>query len=222
MNLDEVRALPRASMYALMVKDLLKDMGSHAATVLHAALGISGEAGETIPAVIRDDFPNMVEELGDGLFYAQGLLNMFGWTLEEMLETIASGDDQDLIDDFLQSPGAGMVYYASNIIDEVKKTWAYNKEMNVPALKYSLGMYYRMLEETLSEWDLTFDDIEAHNQNKLVSGPNARYPSGKYSDAAAQARADKAESPNLPGLPAWPSSPAVEGNPPFIVTGNGA
>lgn len=193
MELKEVQELPRAPMYAVMVQDLLKDMGSPIASAIHAALGVMGEVAEMIPATIRDDFSNTVEEAGDAQFYAQGLLNIYGWALEEMLATSPAEQDLDLMLTFDDFPLAAMTYFAGGIIDELKKTWAYNKELNLEGLKYNLGMFYCFFEDLLKAWDLTFEDVKAHNQNKLVTGPNARYPSGKYSDAAAVARADKQE-----------------------------
>lgn len=193
MDLVEVKALPAAQMYSVMVKDLLKDMDTKIASAIHAALGVMGEVAEMIPASIRDDFSNTVEEAGDVQFYAQGLLNIYGWTLEEMLVTLPAEQDLDLMLAFDDFPLAAMTYFAGGIVDELKKSWAYNKELNLEGLKYNLGMFYCFFKDLLETWDLTFEDIKAHNQNKLVTGPKARYPSGKYSDAAAIARADKVE-----------------------------
>lgn len=193
MNLAEVQALPRASMYAVMVQDLLKDMGSPIASAIHAALGVVGEVAEMIPATIRNDFDNMVEECGDTFFYFQGLLNIYGWTVEELLRTETDLKDEDLMDEFEDFSIAAMTYFSGNIIDELKKTWAYNKELNLQGLKYNLGMFTRFFAQNIEEWELGLYDIMAHNQHKLVTGPKARYPSGKYSDAAAVARADKVD-----------------------------
>lgn len=79
------------SEYADFVDSLFKEMGSEAATAMHAAVGISGEAGEVIDAVKKYwvynkplDTENLKEELGDIIFYMQKLCNMYGWTLNEV------------------------------------------------------------------------------------------------------------------------------------------
>lgn len=80
------------SEYADFVDSLFKEMGSEAATAMHAAVGISGEAGELIDAVKKHwvynkplDLENVKEELGDILFYMQKLCNMYGWSIPEVL-----------------------------------------------------------------------------------------------------------------------------------------
>lgn len=192
MNLEEVKALPRAIQYPTMVKDLFKDMGTRSATSIHAVIGVLGEVGELVPASIRGDFSNAVEESGDVFFYVQGLMNIYGWDLDTMGEegvVIENG----LFDAFLVAPLSGMSYYAGNVVDELKKEWAYGKELNLSALKENLSKFLAIFSVSLQRWDLTFNDIMAHNQYKLVTGPNARYPSGQYSNEAAIARADKVE-----------------------------
>uniref|UniRef100_UPI001C2E35C1 MazG nucleotide pyrophosphohydrolase domain-containing protein n=1 Tax=Staphylococcus aureus TaxID=1280 RepID=UPI001C2E35C1 len=73
--------------YAQMVENLFKTMGDEASTLMHAAVGVSGESGELLDAVKKHwvykkplDAVNVLEELGDQLFYMQKILNMFGWT----------------------------------------------------------------------------------------------------------------------------------------------
>jgi len=59
----------------------------------HMVTGVSGEAGELIDAVKKHvvynkmlDRANVVEELGDLLFYIQGIMNNLGITFEEIQE----------------------------------------------------------------------------------------------------------------------------------------
>lgn len=63
------------------------------ASMMHMAVGISGEAGELLDAVKKHaiyqkplDFANVKEEAGDILFYLTGLLNDVGITLNECIE----------------------------------------------------------------------------------------------------------------------------------------
>ena len=59
----------------------------------HMAIGVSGESGELLDAVKRYviyqkllDKENVIEEIGDTLFYLQGICNSIGVTLEDCIE----------------------------------------------------------------------------------------------------------------------------------------
>ena len=61
--------------------------------LIHAAVGIGGEAGELFDCVKRSfvyhqpiDHANVQEELGDILHYVMAAANVFGWTLEDLIE----------------------------------------------------------------------------------------------------------------------------------------
>lgn len=76
---------PREDDYSDFVAALFKDMGSDTLDILHAAVGIAGEAGELLDAVKKHwayekplDRANVVEELGDLEFYMQALRNKLG------------------------------------------------------------------------------------------------------------------------------------------------
>ena len=63
------------------------------ASMIHMAIGVSGEAGELLDAIKKHaiyqkqlDLENVKEEAGDILFYLTGLLNDLGLTLNECLE----------------------------------------------------------------------------------------------------------------------------------------
>lgn len=71
--------------YSDFVRGLMKDMGSKRANLVHAALGIGGEAGEVVDLVKKHwayekplDTDKVVEEVGDVLFYVQALCNEIG------------------------------------------------------------------------------------------------------------------------------------------------
>lgn len=58
------------------------------AHLLHMALGVAGEAGEIVDAIKKSviyqkplDINNLKEEIGDTLFYLQGICNTIGTTL---------------------------------------------------------------------------------------------------------------------------------------------
>jgi NTP pyrophosphatase (non-canonical NTP hydrolase) len=73
--------------------DILVQLTPLQASVLHMAVGVSGEAGELLDAVKKHavyqkqlDIDNVREEAGDILFYLTGLLNELGLTLNECIE----------------------------------------------------------------------------------------------------------------------------------------
>lgn len=60
--------------------------------LVHAAVGVSGEAGELLDAVKKHwiygkplDVANLIEEVGDALFYLQALATEAGFTLDEAM-----------------------------------------------------------------------------------------------------------------------------------------
>lgn len=78
--------------YSAFVKHLAKPLANQIEDVLHAAVGISGEAGELIDSIKKTwiynkplDRENIVEELGDLNWYIQHLQNVLGITDEEIM-----------------------------------------------------------------------------------------------------------------------------------------
>lgn len=78
--------------YETFVNLLFKEMPTETETILHAAVGISGEAGELLDAVKKTwvynkplDRINLREELGDILFYLQKLASILGTTIEDLI-----------------------------------------------------------------------------------------------------------------------------------------
>ena len=71
--------------YVRMINGLFKELNTPVETLLHAAVGISGEAGELLDAVKKSwiygkplDIKNVVEELADMHFYITKALLMLG------------------------------------------------------------------------------------------------------------------------------------------------
>lgn len=79
--------------YGEFVYSRAKVMASPTEDLLHAAVGISGEAGELLDAVKKiwvynkpADFANIKEELGDLCFYMMMICNQQGWSFDELME----------------------------------------------------------------------------------------------------------------------------------------
>lgn len=91
------------------------------------------------------------------------------------------------VEQTLLHSAVGIAGEGGEILDLVKKVWAYNKELDATALLEELGdmrFYYQAMLNLLAVTDA---EIQALNITKL----SKRYPDGQYSDDAAQARADK-------------------------------
>ena len=83
----------RSIYYAKFVGDLVKPMGGFKLNLVHAAIGVSGEAGELLDAIKKTwvynkelDRANVIEELGDMRFYMQALMNELCITEEEVIQ----------------------------------------------------------------------------------------------------------------------------------------
>lgn len=82
-----------------MVRDLKKNPYEIQAQIkasqldkLHMAIGIAGEAGEVVDIIKKHSFNNkdvepaeVLKECGDVLFYLAGLLDTYGWTIDDAL-----------------------------------------------------------------------------------------------------------------------------------------
>lgn len=81
----------------------------------------------------------------------------------------------------------GMSGEAGELLDQSKKVWVYGKPLDLKHLIEELGDLRFYYQATLNMLGITDEDIQAQNTMKL----QLRYPNGVYSDAQAQARADK-------------------------------
>lgn len=79
--------------YSNFVASRAKKLTTAADDFMHAAVGISGEAGELLDTVKKHwvygkplDVDNIIEELGDIEFYMQALRNMISVSREEIIE----------------------------------------------------------------------------------------------------------------------------------------
>lgn len=83
----------------------------------------------------------------------------------------------------------GITGEAGELIDAVKKHWAYGKELDVVNVIEELGDLRFYYQAMLNMFGLTDEDVCAMNMDKLQK----RYPTGVYRDQDAIARADKLE-----------------------------
>ena len=90
---DQVTVGADTVLYSRFVQRLVKDMGSNTQDILHAAVGISGEAGELLDAVKKHwaygrelDRTNAIEELGDLEFYMTAMRLLLCVSRDEVLQ----------------------------------------------------------------------------------------------------------------------------------------
>jgi NTP pyrophosphatase (non-canonical NTP hydrolase) len=82
----------------------------------------------------------------------------------------------------------GIAGEAGEVVDAVKKTWIYGKELDRENVLEECGDLLFYISALLAETGFTIEDAMAHNMEKLAK----RYPIG-YTDKAAIERADKVE-----------------------------
>jgi len=89
--------------------------------------------------------------------------------------------------DNLMHTAAGISGEAGELLDAVKKHWAYGKPLDMENVREELGDIMFYVTAMMNVLDLDEEEIIWANVEKL----EARYPGITYSDAAAIARADK-------------------------------
>lgn len=160
-------------------EDILNKMTPLGAHLLHMSVGVSGEVGELLGAIEKDDRDNALEELGDIEFYFEGLCQGV-----DMVLVHAPVDLKTLRDD----PFVHVLTQAAEMLDVVKKIVVYNAEDKMPQLKVEMQKFRNRLDEFYALAEFTREQALEHNINKL----GKRYEGFNYSDDAAKARADKA------------------------------
>jgi NTP pyrophosphatase (non-canonical NTP hydrolase) len=73
---------------------IIADLTPDSAHLLHMAVGVSGESGELLDAIKKSaiynkplDKDNVLEELGDLMFYMQGIMNTLNFSWEDLQDT---------------------------------------------------------------------------------------------------------------------------------------
>ena len=81
----------------------------------------------------------------------------------------------------------GVAGEGGELLDAAKKHWAYNKSLDRENIKEEIGDALFYLEAMCQRFGWSLEDAMKANIDKL----GKRYGTGQYSDAQAQARADK-------------------------------
>lgn len=176
--------------------EILASLTEEKCDLIHMVFGICGEVGELLDA---DTPANQEEEFGDLYFYLEGLLqnqsikNVVG-SLEVLMGT-APVSSRAIILTKLADKGAKhcLYFYSAELLDTIKKHVVYCKPLDADKVKFNMIGVFASLADFSMEAGIVFDEAKRANMKKLLTGKNARYASGAYSDQQAQDRADKKE-----------------------------
>jgi hypothetical protein len=174
--------------YPEMIKRLFKLMpeGQYS-SLMHAAVGMSGEAGELLCVNNRK---NILEECGDLEFYMEAAdQQMENHTQHEVIFDHRASNLQ--LGNVLQN----IVTLTSDFLDGVKKAWVYGKSPDFDKLHSVMAMLRMNLDFLYSVIGTDFPEVLELNQIKLI-GPEGRFRSGFYSDSEAVERNDKVGKPS--------------------------
>ena len=162
-------------------EDILASLTPEKCHLLHMAMGVSGEVAELEAST---SILNTLEELGDIEFYVEGFkqgLYEEGFTPETVFRQ------------YRMPTPINLVVAAGDLLDMTKKCVIYNKPAAelLPKLAAALHSFELTLTHAYNLNSISRETAMQENIGKLLTGKNARYAAGSYSDKAASERADK-------------------------------
>jgi len=185
--------------YAEMVGNLSKcgneitgSLNKEKSHAWHMATGIAGECLELLECAYKFentgifDSENAIEELGDIYFYVTGLANTYDELSVKIKPSLVDGDMQRVLNIFTEVSICG-----GEILDIVKKHCIYEKKIDFARLQEFIDKLLVSMLKVYNLVGVSHDEVIQHNVHKLLSGENARYATGSYSNEQAQDRADK-------------------------------
>jgi NTP pyrophosphatase (non-canonical NTP hydrolase) len=126
----------------------------------------------------------LLEEIAQALYDARtGSLEEISYS--QFVETLFK--EMDTASATLHHATTGLAGEGGEILDCSKKSWIYNKPLDVENLIEELGDLRFYYQACLNMLGLSDYEIQAMNRKKLLH----RYPTGQYSDQHAQQRLDK-------------------------------
>lgn len=173
--------------YEQMVKNLFKtDIPGHHSGIMHAVVGLASEVNEIMRA---KSLKNIKEEAGDLEFYLEAARQHAGDP------GMVAGLDPKYMVGYIDF-GVGEIctkiaIQISIMMDTVKKSWIYGRELKVLDLNESIDAIQHYLKALYVMIGTTQEEVRFFNMVKLIDGKTGRYASGVYSDEQANARADK-------------------------------
>ena len=162
-------------------EDILSGLTPEKCSLMHMAMGIAGEIAELIGSHDRE---NTIEELGDLEFFLMGYMQILSIAPQEIA---LAAEELPEPADFI----ASFVTVIDDILDVTKRYTIYGKPIDIKRVNTILARLLINIMNVYSTMSLDREEVLAQNIEKLT-GKSGRYASGKYSDEAANERADKA------------------------------
>ena len=186
--------------YEVLAMRTAKQMDT-AAMLAHGAMGCMTEAGEFAytTSLLFDDnewhSDNALEELGDGLWFANYTAVALGTSLEAVKDRATFPMPKMLHSGYPHSGdlvGTTLNYCSAseNIGTPVKAHVYYGKPLDKELVSTALAIFYKRIIALGCICGFSLSEVMEHNIAKLAK----RYPD-KYTDAAAIERADKVDEP---------------------------
>lgn len=170
--------------------DIVSSLSGDDAYLWHSATGICTEAGELLDAYITPDYTreidweNVIEELGDIEFYLEMALIVLDISEREITDT----KEEFYFSQHNMFEQASLTMLAgTEFLDLVKRRCIYNKEVERAAFAKALTKIYLCLVIVYQMTGLKRIQVLEANKEKLA----VRYNGLKYTDNAANGRADK-------------------------------
>lgn len=161
--------------------DIIADLTPETACNLHMVVGISGEVAELLEAIADGD--NVLQKLGDVEFFFEGLQQSVHINIEDTHVNLE-------FNRWNLPPLLGALsIQAGHILDTVKKQAIYAKELNLKLLQDQMLDFRAILSEIYKHRQISYTPRIAKEAN--VEKLSVRYKGLKYSNKAAQERADK-------------------------------
>lgn len=157
---------------------ILTELTAMACHNMHMIVGVCGEIGELIEAILDDDQPTIIEELGDTEFYLEGFRGKLGIVRENPNPSAFPP---------ISTTAMLLAVHSSKLLDIVKKQWAYGKDFLFEEAAMHLHSIDRNLFFVYRHYGYTREQALLHNMQKL----SKRYENFQYSNEQAIARADK-------------------------------
>ena len=186
--------------YANVVQPLAKDpnqilltMSPEKMHLWHMGPALLGEVIE-MNFASPEDIEELKKELGDIVFYVLGISGPLNLTIFDPSEETMKNILESLVDDEQSfNPAEKMMENAERVFTFIKRFCIYNKPVNLAdEVAEGLQNIINLVAIISKEFcHCTVEDVLQANKEKLITGTNARYQSGTYSDTEANTRADE-------------------------------
>lgn len=162
---------------------------NHNVRLIHACLGMHSDLLEFREADIASDKANVLEELGDILWYMAEAVNAMGWNFTQHIIEFHIPDEvgvQHLSPELNIQEGLGKFSYY------LEKVLYYGRPVDSNELRVALAQVYFGLHMAAREYDLSVQEVAEANISKLKK----RFPA-KFDESANNNRDREAERQDL-------------------------